>query len=37
MMVLALDVTPEPSVIDHLCALDGVHQVRSVDLDGVPV
>jgi D-3-phosphoglycerate dehydrogenase / 2-oxoglutarate reductase len=37
MMVLALDVTPEPSVIEHLCALDGVHQVRSVDLDSVGI
>jgi D-3-phosphoglycerate dehydrogenase len=34
-MVLALDVTPEPSVIEHLSALDGVHRVRSVDLDGL--
>jgi len=33
-MVLALDVTPAPSVIEHLSALDGVHHVRSVDLDG---
>jgi D-3-phosphoglycerate dehydrogenase / 2-oxoglutarate reductase len=33
-MVLALDVTPAPSVIEHLSALDGVHRVRSVDLDG---
>jgi D-3-phosphoglycerate dehydrogenase / 2-oxoglutarate reductase len=33
-MVLALDVTPAPAVIDHLSALDGVHRVRSVDLDG---
>jgi D-3-phosphoglycerate dehydrogenase / 2-oxoglutarate reductase len=33
-MVLALDVTPPPSVIEHLSALDGVHRVRSVDLDG---
>ncbi len=37
MMVLALDVTPEPSVIEHLCALDGVHEVRSVDLDSVGI
>jgi D-3-phosphoglycerate dehydrogenase len=37
MMVLALDVTPDPSVIEHLCALDGVHQVRSVDLDSVGI
>jgi D-3-phosphoglycerate dehydrogenase len=33
-MVLALDVTPAPAVIEHLSALDGVHHVRSVDLDG---
>jgi D-3-phosphoglycerate dehydrogenase len=33
-MVLALDVRPEPAVIEHLRALDGVHQVRSVDLNG---
>jgi len=34
MMVLALDVRPEPAVIEHLSALDGVHQVRSVELNG---
>ena len=34
-MVLALDVTPAPAVIEHLSALDGVHRVRSVDLDGL--
>ena len=33
-MVLALDVTPTPAVIEHLGALDGIHRVRSVDLDG---
>jgi D-3-phosphoglycerate dehydrogenase / 2-oxoglutarate reductase len=33
-MVLALDVRPEPAVIEHLSALDGVHRVRSVDLNG---
>ena len=33
-MVLALDVPPTQAVLEHLRALDGIHRVRSVDLNG---
>jgi D-3-phosphoglycerate dehydrogenase / 2-oxoglutarate reductase len=33
-MVLALDVAPTAAVIEHLSALEGVHRVRSVNLNG---
>jgi len=33
-MVLALDVPPTAAALDHLRALDGIHRVRSVDLNG---
>ena len=35
-MVLALDVPPTAAALDHLRALDGIHRVRSVDLNGPP-
>ena len=35
-MVLALDVAPTTAVLEHLQSLDGIHRVRSVDLNGPP-